>query len=45
MKNVNIGIILLKTYSNPFEDLAPLMNEVNERIERVSEGEVINISL
>ncbi len=41
----SIGFILLNAYSNRFEDLAPLMNEVNEKIARVSNGKLMNITL
>ena len=40
----DLAVVLLRARSNAYEDLAPLMDEVNGKLEQVQPGTVLRIS-
>ena len=42
---INIGIILLEAKSNRFEDLAPLISEVNAVLKTLKNGQIVHVRL
>ena len=40
----DLAVVLLRAKSNAYEDLAPLMDEVNRKLEQVQPGTVLRIS-
>ncbi|HEX9731215.1 MAG TPA: DUF5615 family PIN-like protein [Thermoanaerobaculia bacterium] len=44
LNQVTIGIVLLEAYSNRYEDLAPLMGQVNRALRTLQPGEIARVS-
>lgn len=44
LSNLKIGIVLLKARSNRYEDLAPLMNQVNVVLKTLKNGQIARVS-
>ena len=45
LSQIELGIVILRSRSNRFADLVPLMGPVNERIRELEEGDVIEVAL
>ncbi len=43
LRGIKCGILLLEAYSNRYEDLAPLMESVNEVLKRIQPGEIVRV--
>ncbi len=43
LKILNLGVIVLQTYSNAYPAVAPLMPKVNEPSRAIQPGEVVHI--
>ena len=44
LSEINMGIVLLEAKGNRYEDLAPLMDQVNTALRTIEEGKVISVS-
>ncbi len=45
LRGLGCGIILLEAHSNRYQDLAPLMDSVNEVLKRLEPGEIVRVSV
>ena len=45
LTSVRLGIVVIRAYSNVFEDVVPLISRVNEAIRTIGEGEIVYVSL
>ena len=45
LREIKIGIILLQAESNRFEDLAPLISEVNAVLKTLKNGQIVRVRL
>ena len=43
LSEINIGIIVLKAESNRFEDLAPLISQVNAVLKTLKNGQIVHV--
>lgn len=44
LRNLKMGIVLLEARSNRYEDLAPLMNQVNVVLKTLKNGQIARVS-
>jgi predicted nuclease of predicted toxin-antitoxin system len=44
ISRLRIGIILLEARSNRYADVAPLMEEVNDKIRQITDGKLITVT-
>ena len=43
LSEIKMGIVLLEAKGNRYEDLAPLMNQVNTALRTIEKGQVISV--
>ena len=43
LSKIKMGIVLLEAKGNRYEDLAPLMNQVNTALRTIEKGQVISV--
>ena len=43
LSEIKIGIIVLEAESNRFEDLAPLISEVNATLQAIKNGQIVHV--
>jgi predicted nuclease of predicted toxin-antitoxin system len=44
LTSVRLGIVVIRAYSNVFEDVVPLMPRVNEAVRTIAAGEIVHVS-
>ena len=45
LSRIQMGIVLLEVRSNRYEDLAPLMGQVNEALKTLKKGQVVRVAV
>ena len=45
LENIQIGVVLLEAQSNRYEDLAPLVSQVNVVLKTLKNGQVVRVSI
>ena len=44
LSETKMGIVLLEAHSNRYEDLAPLMNQVNDVLRTLKNGQIVRVT-